>query len=84
MYIGNGELIHAGDDGVGITPLNHGYITAHYMCAIRVVLSDLPEESISLNLDLTQNFNGSYWRENSQTESSGNSFGSCISTPKPV
>ena len=84
MYIGNGELIHAGDDGVGITPLNHSYITAHYMCAIRVVLSDLPEESISLNLDLSQNFNGSYWRENSQTESSGNSFGSCISTPMPV
>ena len=84
MYIGNGELIHAGDDGVGITPLNHGYITAHYMCAIRVVLSDLPEENISLELDLSQNFNGSYWRENSQTESSGNSFGSCISTPESV
>ena len=84
MYIGNNQLIHCGDDGVGITDLYHPYITQHYMCSIRVVLSDLPAESISLNMDLSQNFNGSYWRENSQTESSGNSFGSSITQPDLV
>lgn len=85
MYIGNGELIHAGDSGVGITPLDHPYITQHYMCSVRVVLSDLAEESLSPGPNLSQNFNGSYWRENSQTDSSGNSFlHPCISAVFPV
>lgn len=74
MYIGNNQLIHAGDSGVGITDLYHPYITEHYMTAVRVILSDLPEETNLPEQNLTQDFNSSYWRENSQTESSGNSF----------
>lgn len=74
MYIGNGQLIHAGNRGVYVAEFSNPYFTQHYMCSIRVVLSDLSEESLAPNMNLTQNFNGSYWRENSQTETSGNSF----------
>lgn len=75
MYIGNGQLIHAGDSGVGITPLDDPYIQRHYMCARRVILSDLPTQPLLPAVGINQNINSSYWRENSQTESGlGNSF----------
>ncbi len=74
VYIGNGQIIHAGDGGVGVADLDHPYFVQHYMCARRVILSDLAVENILPVLGIGQNMNSSYWRESSQTTESGNFF----------
>ena len=78
IYIGNGQLIHAGSKGITVVYLNSAYFDYHYMCSRRVVLSDLgglTEEPVIPAVGITQNINGSYWRESSQTtDESGNSF----------
>ena len=78
IYIGNGQLIHAGSKGITVVYLSSAYFDYHYMCARRVVLSDLGDltaEPVIPTVGITQNINGSYWRESSQTtEESGDSF----------
>lgn len=78
IYIGNGQLIHAGSNGITVVYLDSAYFDSHYMCARRVVISDLSgltEEAVIPAVGITQNINGSYWRESSQTtDESGNSF----------
>ena len=78
IYIGNGQLIHAGSKGITVVYLSDSYFDYHYMCARRVVLSDvtyMTDEAVIPSVGITQNINGSYWRESSQTEEeSGNSF----------
>ena len=74
IYIGNNQIVHAGDGGVGIADLDDSYFVRHYMCARRVVLTDPTGESPLPAEGITQNINGSYWRESSQTDGSGNSF----------
>ena len=41
IYLGDGKLIHAGSNGITIVNLSDSYFTNHYMCARRMVLSDL-------------------------------------------
>lgn len=75
IYIGNGQMIHSGNGGVSVVNLEHAYFEYHYMCARRVILSDLPTQIVIPSVGINQNINSSYWRENSQTESGlGNSF----------
>ena len=77
IYIGNGQLIHAGSRGITVVDLENAYFEYHYMCARRVILSDvsdLADTSVIPGAGITQNINGSYWRESSQTDTSGNSF----------
>ena len=79
IYIGNGQLIHAGSKGITVVNLSDSYFDYHYMCARRVVLSEasyMTGETVIPAVGITQNINGSYWRESSQTteEESGNSF----------
>ena len=74
IYIGNNQIVHAGDGGVGIANLNDAYFVHHYMCSRRVVLTDPAGNNILPAAGVTENFNGSYWRESSQTNGSGNSF----------
>ena len=79
IYIGNGQLIHAGSKGITVVYLSDSYFDYHYMCARRVVLSEasyMTGETVIPAVGITQNINGSYWRESSQTteEESGNSF----------
>ena len=74
IYIGNGQVLHASSTrGVTIDNLNTPYYTEHYLCARRVVLSDISEINTIPSVSATQNFNSAYWRENSRTEPSGNS-----------
>lgn len=81
IYIGNGQMIHSGDGGVAVVDLNHAYYQYHYMCARRVILSDLPAQTVIPSVGINQNINSSYWRETSQTESGlGNSFGQGIAS----
>jgi hypothetical protein len=65
--------------------LSNAYFDYHYMCARRVVLSDLGDltaEPVIPTVGITQNINGSYWRESSQTtDESGNSFLSVFTLP---
>ena len=74
IYIGNGQILHASSTrGVTVDYLNTSYYTEHYLCARRVVVSDIPGVNTIPSVSAAQNFNSSYWRENSRTESSGNS-----------
>lgn len=75
VYIGNGQIIHASSTrGVTVDYLSTPYYTQHYLCARRVILSDLACISTTATIGATQNINSAYWRENSQTALSGNSF----------
>ena len=75
IYIGNGQMIHSGEGGVAVVDLAHAYYQYHYMCARRVILSELPTETVMPSVGINQNINSSYWREPSQTDSGlGNSF----------
>lgn len=81
IYIGNGQMIHSGSGGVAVVNLEHAYFEYHYMCARRVILSELPTETVIPAVGINQNINSSYWRETSQTESGlGNSFGQGIAS----
>lgn len=74
IYIGNGQLIHAGSRGIAVVYLEQAYYTYHFMCARRVILSDVATEPAVPTLGIHQNFISSYWRESSQTPPSGNFF----------
>ena len=81
IYIGNGQMIHSGNGGVAVVDLEHAYFEYHYMCARRVILSELPTENVIPSIGINQNINSSYWRESSQTETGlGNSFGQGIAS----
>ncbi len=74
IYIGNGQVLHASSTrGVTVNDLNSPYYTEHYLCARRVVLSEVGDIHILPSVNATQNMNSTYWRKNSQTETSGNS-----------
>lgn len=74
IYIGNGQLIHAGSKGITVVELDSYYFDYHYLCSRRVVLAELPQETLEPTTGITQDINSSYWRESSQTAPSGNSF----------
>ena len=74
IYIGNGQLIHAGSRGIAVVGLDEAYYTYHYMCARRVILTDLSQETVIPAIGINQNINSSYWRESSQTETESGSL----------
>ena len=80
IYIGNGQMIHSGNSGVAVVNLEDAYYTYHFMCARRVILSDLPQEELAPAFGISGNINSSYWRESSQTETSGNFFGDVLAS----
>ena len=80
IYIGNGQMIHSGNSGVAVVNLEDAYYTYHFMCARRVILSDLPQEELAPAFGISGNINSSYWRESSQTETSGNFFGDILAS----
>lgn len=80
IYIGNNQLIHAGNGGVGIMALDDPYVTKHYQSAIRVILTDVVQEEVAPVVGIHQNMNSSFWRESSQTDESGNFFSNPIET----
>ncbi len=81
IYIGNGQMIHAGSRGITVVSLELAYFTYHYMCARRLVLSDISQETVIPAIGINQNINSSYWRETSQTENGlGNSFAPALAS----
>lgn len=80
IYIGNGQMIHSGNNGVAVVDFEDAYYTNHFMCARRVILTDLPQEEIVPAFGISGNINSSYWRESSQTETSGNFFGNALAS----
>lgn len=80
IYIGNGQMIHSGNSGVAVVNLNDAYYVNHFMCARRVILSDLPQEEILPTFGISGNINSSYWRESSQAETSENFFGAVLAS----
>ncbi len=77
IYIGNGQLIHAGSKGITVVSLEMAYFEYHYLCARRIILSDVSTEAVTPAVSFTQSINSSYWRENTQTGDSG--LGSSLS-----
>ena len=71
IYIGNGQMIHAGNNGIAVVDFEKAYYQNHFLCARRVILTDVPMESLIPTTGITQNINSSFWRENTQTESDG-------------
>lgn len=71
IYIGNGQMIHAGSRGIAVVSIYDNYYTKHFLCARRVLIADVEIESLIPATGITQNINSSFWRENTQTESDG-------------
>ncbi|MBE6976163.1 MAG: NlpC/P60 family protein [Ruminococcaceae bacterium] len=71
IYLGNGKLIHAGSKGIAVVNFSDSYYQSHFLCARRVILSDLEVEPVIPSAAISQSINSSYWRENTQTESNG-------------
>ena len=75
IYIGNGQLIHAGTKGITVVSLESAYYEYHYLCSRRVILGDINAQTVAPSVGITQNINSSYWRENTQTDKGlGSSF----------
>ena len=64
-------MIHAGTWGIAVVDFNKAYYQSHFLCARRVILSDVVLETIAPTTGLTQSINSSFWRENTQTGSDG-------------
>lgn len=71
IYIGNGQMIHAGSKGIAVVDFNGSYYQKHFLCARRVILSNVVMESLAPATGITQNINSSFWRENTQTDPNG-------------
>ena len=74
IYIGNGKMVHSGSRGVEVADLSIDYWINHYLCARRVILTDTTTYEQLLPVEITQDINSSYWRENSQTQVEAGDF----------
>lgn len=74
IYIGDGLMYHAGTNGIAVGRLNSTYFKEHYLCARRILITDLAQTTAQVPLGPCQNINSTYWRESSQTDSLGTSF----------
>lgn len=62
IYIGNGQIIHAGaSTGIVISDLNSGYYREHFLCARRVILSDVAVAAAIPNTGILRS-GSSFWR----------------------
>lgn len=68
IYIGNGQMIHAGEKGVKVVMLSVSYFQEHYLCARRIILAAPAIRTLMPNLATSQDINSSYWRSSSQTQ----------------
>lgn len=63
IYIGNGQIIHSGaSTGVVIADLNSTYYREHYLCARRVILSDVAVSAAIPNAGILHS-GSSFWRD---------------------
>ena len=63
IYIGNGQIIHSGaSTGVVIADLDAPYYRQHFLCASRVILSDVAATAAIPNAGILQG-SGSLWQD---------------------
>lgn len=62
IYLGNGQMIHAGEKGVKIVSLDGDYYTRHYQCSIRIILSDVAAAATLPTVSTITSTVGSGWR----------------------
>lgn len=75
IYIGNWQMVHAGvSNGVVVVSLSNSYFEEHYLCARRMLLADTEAYEQLLPVEITQDINSSYWRENSRTQEETGNF----------
>lgn len=75
IYIGSWQIVHAGvSNGVVVVSLDNSYFEEHYLCSCRVLLADTEPFEQLLPVEITQDINSSYWRENSRTQEETGNF----------
>jgi len=73
IYIGNGQIIHAGSKGISIARLDSSYFTSHYLCARRIILSDLlPTISLPMVSAVQGAVTDSHWNNADQANGQTN------------
>jgi N-acetylmuramoyl-L-alanine amidase len=75
IYRGDGKMIHSGSSkGVVVVSLSQEYWQEHFLCARRVLIPVAAAPALTPDVEVSQDINSSYWRDNSQTlPESGNS-----------
>jgi cell wall-associated NlpC family hydrolase len=75
IYLGDGRMIHSGSSkGVVVVSLSQDYWQQHFLCARRVLIPVAVAPTLTPEVEVSQDINSSYWRDNSQTQTeSGNS-----------
>lgn len=75
IYLGDGKMIHSGSSkGVVVVSLSQEYWQEHFLCARRVLIPVAAAPTLTPDVEVSQDINSSYWRDNSQTlPESGNS-----------
>jgi len=72
IYIGDGKMVHAGSStGITVSSIHSFYWSSHYLCARRMILTELTEELTMPDTGMIQKTNIFYWRNYSRTESPG-------------
>ena len=75
IYLGDGKMIHSGaSKGVVIVPLSQEYWQEHFLCARRVLLPGAVAPTLTPDVEVAQDINSSYWRDNSQTQPESGNF----------
>ena len=75
IYLGDGKMIHSGaSKGVVVVSLDQDYWVKHFLCARRVLLPAAVTPSLTPDVEVAQDINSSYWRDNSQTQTESGNF----------
>ena len=68
IYLGDGKMIHSGSSkGVVVVSLSQEYWQEHFLCARRVLIPVAAAPALTPDVEVSQDINSSYWRDNSQT-----------------
>lgn len=71
IYLGNGQLLHSGSNGVTIVDLESEYFVRHYMCSRRMILSDLAPTAFMPSTGVLLGSHASFWRNEEQDPTLG-------------
>lgn len=75
IYLGDGKMIHSGaSKGVVVVSLDQDYWQEHFLCARRVLITAAVAQTLTPDVEATQDINSSYWRNNSQTQTESGNF----------
>ena len=71
IYLGNGQLLHSGSQGVTIVDLESEYFVRHYMCSRRMIISDIAPTAFIPTTGTLVGADGSFWRNEDRNPTLG-------------